>query len=113
MTTTKVTEAGIQRAIVDALRWRGIMVVHVPNAGLRSVVAGRRLKSEGMRPGFPDLLVYGAGGQHMLMEVKAAKGRVSDAQHECIAELQRRGVHVAVVRSIDDALAAVAEWPSR
>lgn len=109
----KHTEAGIQIAIIDALRWRGIMAVHIANEGRRSVVAGRRLKQQGMRPGFPDLALYGPGGRHMLMEVKAPKGRVSEAQAECIAELQARGVHVAVVRSIDDALAAVAEWPAR
>lgn len=103
-------EASIQRAIIGALRWHGIMAVHVPNGGKRTTAAGRRLKSEGMRAGFPDLACYSRDGQHGLMEVKAARGVLSDDQHDCIEELVLRGVKVAVVRSIDDALAAVRAW---
>jgi hypothetical protein len=44
------------------------------------------------------------------LEVKAEKGRTSDAQDECIAMLRRMGHDVAVVRSVDEALAALREW---
>jgi hypothetical protein len=110
------SEAQIQRSIIDTLRMRGVMAVHVPNAGKRSVIAGRRLKGEGMRPGFPDLLVFGnSRDEIMVMEVKAAKGSLSDNQRECIAELERRGVPVAVVRSVEEAIAAIhaAGWAVR
>jgi len=104
------TEAQIQRAIIDALRWRGIMAVHVPNAGKRSAIAGRRLKGEGMRPGFPDLVVYGPGGLHMLMEIKRTGWRPSDvsddqrAMHERLREL---GQVVEIVDGIGAALAVL------
>ena len=101
------SEAQIQRAIIDAMRWRGVLAVHVPNAGKRSAVAGRRLKGEGMRPGFPDLLLY-AHGVHALIEVKRPGYRpsdVSDAQREMHATLTEHGARVTVVDSVDAALA--------
>lgn len=103
-------EAAIQRAIIDACRWRGIMAVHVPNAGKRSVQAARRLKGEGMRKGFPDLALYAPGGRHMLMEVKRPRyspSDVSDAQRDVHARLGELGQTVVIVTSVDDAMGAL------
>jgi hypothetical protein len=99
-------EAAIQRAIIDRLRWHGVMAIHVPNAGKRSAIAGRRVKAEGLRPGFPDLVAL-QGGRCAFLEVKAPKGRLSPAQVECHAELERQGFGVAVVTSQDEAIAAL------
>ena len=99
-------EAAIQKAIIDRLRWHGVMCIHVPNAGKRSAIAGRRIKAEGLRPGFPDLVAL-QGGRAAFLEVKAPKGRLSPAQVECHAELARQGFDVAVVTSQDEALAAL------
>lgn len=99
----RASERAIQMAIIDALRFSGVMAVHVPNAGKRSGRAGVRLKGEGMRPGFPDLVCYGPGGAHALLEVKAEAGRLSPAQVECHEDLRRRGALVLVVRSVDEA----------
>lgn len=99
-------EAVIQRAIIDRLRWHGCMVVSVPNEARRSIANGRRMKAQGLRPGFPDLLVYRAG-RHALLEVKAPQGRLSPAQAETHSELHRQGIAVFVVRSQDEAVAAL------
>jgi hypothetical protein len=103
-------EAAVQRAIIDALRWRGIYAAHVPNAGKRSRAAGKRLKGEGMKAGFPDLVVYGPRGKHMLLEVKRpgwSPSDVSDNQRDVHAILRDLGHVVEVVASIDDALAVL------
>lgn len=103
-------EAAIQRSIIDALRWRGIMAIHVPNEGKRSARAGKQAKRDGMRPGWPDLLIYGPGGRHMLMEVKRPGWRpsdLSDNQRATHARLRELGHTVHVVASIDDALTIV------
>jgi hypothetical protein len=102
-------EAQIQRAIIDRLRFCGILAVAVPNEGKRTVVSGRHLKGTGMRPGFPDLICMQAG-QAAFLEVKAPKGRVSEAQDTMHDELQRQGMRVAVVRSQDEAIAALRGW---
>lgn len=96
-------ERAIQIAIRDRLRLRGVTAIAVPNAGKRTVVAGMLLKAEGMFPGFPDLIVLGNEGRVAFLEVKAAKGRLSDAQEDCHDMLKRRGHLVAVVRSQDEA----------
>ena len=102
-------EAQIQRAIIDRLRFLGVLAVHVANEGQRSAKAGKRLKGEGMRPGFPDLLCY-QDGRHALLEVKRPKYRpssVSDNQHECHALLAEQGFAVAIVTSQDEAIDAL------
>lgn len=99
-------EAIIQRAIIDRLRWHGCLVMAVPNEGRRSLANGRRMKANGLTAGAPDLLVYRAG-RHALLEVKAGKGRVSDAQSEMHARLAAQGWPVHVVRSQDEAMDAL------
>lgn len=103
-------EATVQRSIIDWCRWRDIYAVHVPNAGKRSRIAGKRLKGEGMRTGFPDLALYARDGRHALLEVKRpgySPSDVSDAQRDVHDNLRARGVVVAIVTSIDDAQAAL------
>jgi hypothetical protein len=101
-------EALIQKAIIDRLRWAGILAVHIPNEGRRDPRTGQRLKGEGMRPGFPDLACY-QHGRHALLEVKAPRGRTSDAQIEMHAELARHAFTVAIVTSQDEAVEALRE----
>jgi hypothetical protein len=113
---SRASEAQVQRAIIDWLRWKNILAVHIPNEGKRSAHAGKRLKGEGMRPGFPDLVVYGAGGRHVLLEVKRPGWRpsdVSDNQRAMHARLRELGAVVEVVASIDDTRAVLraAGWP--
>lgn len=100
-------EALIQRAIIDRLRWFGVLAVAVPNEGKRSASAGRRLKGTGMRPGFPDLICM-KDGCVVFLEVKAEKGRLQSNQAEFHDVLRRYGMRVAVVRSQDEAVAALA-----
>lgn len=106
-------ESKVQRSIIDRLRFLGILAVHVPNAGKRSVVAGRVLKAEGLRAGWPDLACYGAGGRHALLEVKRpgySASAVSDAQRDTHALLASLGVPCAIVTSQDEAVAALRGW---
>jgi hypothetical protein len=97
-----MTEALIQRAIIDRCRWANVLCVAVPNEGKRSPVTAQRMKARGMRPGFPDLICM-QRGLVAFLEVKAAKGRVSDNQVEMHEEIERHGLPVAVVRSQDEA----------
>jgi len=109
-------EAVVQRAIIDRLRMRGVLAVHVPNAGKRSAIGGRLLKGEGMRPGWPDLACYAPGGRHAMLEVKRpgyTASAVSAAQRDAHALLTQLGIPVAIVTSQDEAIAALQGfgWP--
>jgi hypothetical protein len=109
---TNLPERAIQIQIRDALRWHGVRSRHIPNAGKRSPIAGRRLKQEGMVAGTPDLLCWLPGNPPRVgwLEVKAAKGRTSDAQDNQLAILTADGFRCAVVRSVDEALDALRAW---
>ena len=69
--------------------------------GLRE---GARRKRRGCLPGWPDLQILWAR-RCILIELKATTGRVSEAQKEMHARLERAGVGVAVCRSVPDVLA--------
>ena len=103
-------EAAIQRAIKQRLAFHGIVCVAVPNEGRRSVANGRMMKSTGLMPGFPDLILLAPGGRVAFLEVKAPSGRVSPAQSQAHAMLDRLGHQVAVVRSQDDAVDVLRGW---
>ena len=76
------TEAQEQSALV---RWAELMrprfpelvlLAHVPNEGLRSPVTGARLKVQGMKRGFPDLILPVPRGEYhgLFIEMKRVKG---------------------------------------
>ncbi len=103
-------EAQIQRAVIDRLRFLNVLCIAIPNEGKRSAINGRAMKASGLRPGFPDLLCICPAGRVGFLEVKAPKGRMSPAQEEMHAMLRGRGCNVAVVRSQDEAVAAIEAW---
>ena len=103
-------ERAIQIAIRHRLQFYGITCLHIPNGGQRSVMAGRRLRGEGMMAGAPDLICIAPGGQVALLEVKAPGGRVSEAQRDFHALLASKGHRIAVVHSQDEALEALRAW---
>lgn len=106
-----MTEQAIHKAILGYLRTtlpHGWVIQHTPNKP-RSMVAGAIEKSMGAIKGWPDLAVYGPGSVHFI-EVKAEKGRLSDAQWLVHDGLRDLGFPVTVVRSVDDVRAKVKEW---
>lgn len=112
-----MTEDAIHRSILAYLRSvlpSGWLTIHVPNGGSRHPVEAANLKRLGVVAGWPDLSIYGPTGCYF-MEVKAPKGRISNSQHRIMDQLKDMGHPVAVVRSIDDAKAFIAEHglPSR
>jgi hypothetical protein len=73
--TRAAPERAIQIAIKRRLALSGVVCHHSPNAGKRSVIAGRMLKAEGMITGWPDLTLVGPDKRIAFLEVKAEKGR--------------------------------------
>jgi hypothetical protein len=111
--TRRTPEADVQRAIVSALRFAlpGALVHHSPNEHRASGRAARRVQGiragMGLCPGWPDLVVL-ARGRVVFLEVKSAGGRVTAAQAAFGERVAAEGHVWAVVRSVDDALAALA-----
>lgn len=67
---------------------------------------GAILKSLGTKEGTPDMIVID-GGRALWLEIKSYTGTVSKAQEKCHADLRRAYSPVYVVRSLDEAIAAL------
>lgn len=102
-----------QRALVGYIERRypeaAEMMTAVPHGGLRSKATAGRLKAEGVRAGYPDLLIdLPRGGFHGLrIEMKAPQGRASKAQQGWIARLRAAGYCAVVCKGVDAAIEEV------
>ena len=102
-------EDDLQREVVKFLRAALVgnsVVFHVPNGGRRSFTEAKRFKGLGVLPGMVDLGVIN-DGRLIGLELKAPKGRVSDAQAWCHQQLRAAGAPVFVCRSLADVVAAM------
>ena len=115
MTKRRHPEADAQRAIVHALRVvlpRGSIVHHSANevtSHNRTAKARQAiLQGMGVHRGFADLIVL-SGGRVLFLEVKSQTGRLSPAQADFRDAVRDQGFAWALVRSVDDALGAMAE----
>lgn len=105
-------EDQIQRAVIAHLRaraWPDCVFFHVGNGGARQKIEARIMKGLGVVAGVPDLLLF-RGGHAFAMEIKAEGGRLSEAQMDMIARLDRAGVFTAVCHGLDRCLAVLESW---
>ncbi len=108
-------EADLQRAVVQALLFalpRSAIVHHCANevteAGPRGARRQAILVGMGVHSGFADLVVLCAG-RVLFLELKSLKGRLSPAQEAFRDAVLAQGFGWALVRSLDDALEALAD----
>lgn len=109
------TERAVQRAILKMLPvcFPGAVAHHSPNgAHLAGSDSARfkqvgALKGDGMLQGFPDLIVLWNGGMKLLEVKRAKRSVVSPEQKALHARLEAIGWPVAIVRSPEDAHAAL------
>ena len=108
-------EADLQRAVVQALRFAlpSSAIVHhcaneVTEPGPRGVKRQAILVGMGVHPGFADLMVL-CNGRVLFLELKSLKGRLSPAQEAFRDAVLAQGHGWALVRSLDDALGALAD----
>ena len=75
-----------------------VVLASIPNGGARSAVTGARLKREGVVAGMPDMVLLCARcGRHgLFIEMKTARGRVSESQRNLFPLLEAQGYGVAV-----------------
>ncbi len=115
MNLRSTPEADAQRAIVQALRValpRDAIVHHCANevteAGSRGQIRQSILVGMGVHAGFADLIVI-SGGRVLFLEVKSQTGRLRKSQEVFRDTVCAQGFCWALVRSVDDALGALAD----
>ncbi len=84
-------------------------LVAIPNGGLRNMPEAVRFKAEGVRAGFPDMILPTARrGYHSLAielkRQKGAKSKVSDEQESWIGYLNNQGWCALVCYGADEAI---------
>ena len=115
MNRRSTPEADAQRAIVQALRValpRDAIVLHAVNEiaanHRRGQIRQSILVGMGVHPGFADLMVI-SGGRVLFLEVKSQTGRLRKSQEVFRDTVCAQGFGWALVRSVDDALGALAD----
>lgn len=84
----KITESDIQAAIKEYLQWHGWMVVKIH-------------QSLGSYKGIADLYAL-KDGQHVWIEVKMPKGKLSEYQERFRDDILQHGGTYIVARSVED-----------
>ena len=106
-------ESALQSLIVDYLRTilppSQYRVCAMPNASRRTASGRASNAVAGLTPGFPDLMILGAG-RLFLMEVKTTKGALSDVQTQFGIWCNLNRTPWAVVRSLNDVDACLSFW---
>lgn len=100
-------EEELQRTIVDYLRWTHprLLFFAVPNQrGTRKKYEAQILKALGVRAGVSDLVLVGAGGRAVFVELKAPgrESRLSPAQKDFRNACDQIGAAYHVVSSLEN-----------
>jgi len=112
----KASEGSIQGGVVAWLTLQEklgrLTFTHVPNGGKRSRRVGGVLKRQGVRAGFPDLIIFGHFGCGVI-EMKTPTGIMGDEQIEWEARCALFEIPHAVCRSLEDVMRVVNGWMGR
>lgn len=108
-------EADLQRSVVTALKFalpKTAIIHHCANEvtepGPRGAKRQAILVGMGVHPGFADLMVL-CDSRVLFLELKSLKGRLSPNQEAFRDTVLAQGFGWALVRSVDDALGALAD----
>lgn len=84
----------------------------IPNGGQRNIIVAVKLKSEGVRPGVPDLMLpVPCGGYHgLFIEMKKLKGATNENQKDWNLFLNSNGYLSAICFGFDDAKACISDY---
>lgn len=113
----KRTESDLVREIIELLNMHRCVAVRFNNQPTMQVSNGvfvgyRRLTN---RRGIADIVAVAPNGRSIWIEVKTARGRLSDEQREFLDDVHSHGAIAMVARSVDDVIAMIArqhllEW---
>jgi len=102
----KLSEADIQRAILDYISLTPHFAFRVNTQGVP--IRDDSGEISGFRPspmkGIADILVCMSDGRFAAIEVKSAKGKVSEEQMAFLQEVDNRGGLAIIAHSLDDVI---------
>lgn len=88
------------------------MLVAIPNGGARDIRTGASMKREGVKRGFPDMMLcVSRNGYHgLFIELKASGGKLKPEQLEWHARLRNQGYAVVVAVGSDNAIRCIENY---
>ena len=107
-----MSEHNLQRAVfvhLNSRRQSGVFAFAVPNGGARDAKTGAKLKSEGVKPGVPDIALVINGAPHFL-ELKTERGYLTKAQKRVRKEIEAAGGQWAIAKGLEEALTTLEDW---
>ncbi|MFP1634103.1 VRR-NUC domain-containing protein [Zhengella sp. ZM62] len=100
-----MTERALHKAVIDYLR------VALPSTCRAFTNANDGARGQpGLTRGIPDISIIREGGSIAFIELKTAKGRLSDHQTNFLDWCAERAVPAAVCRSVEDVRDQCQEW---
>jgi hypothetical protein len=110
----KNEEALIQEAVINYINAQYPRLLYCASAGgvRTSMKQAVKMKKTGYVKGFPDLFIYEPKGQWhgLAIEMKAAKGIVSQSQKEWWANLNNRNYMAFVCKGFDEAKKVIDDY---
>lgn len=107
------TEHKIQVALMDYLSLAArpeIFYFAIPNQSNRHIASATKMKAEGVRSGVADLCFMLPAGRVGWLEMKTAKGVLSDTQKVFRDRALALGHLWAMARSVDEAILHLTSW---
>ena len=107
-----MSEADHQEAVIQYCDLKGIPVAHIANEGKRSKAQGAALRRQGLRKGFPDLVIPVARGKYhsLYIEMKDFGGKPTKEQADWIWKLREEGMCAYVCVGADSAIALIERY---
>lgn len=107
-----MNEDGHQVALAQWLDLRGLRWFHPPNGGQRHAIVARKLKTQGVKAGVPDVIITSPVPgrpevRGVALELKTPKGRLSDSQKSWLDGLEADGWVCLVGYGWSDAVAQI------
>ncbi len=108
----KYEEDKIQMSVAKYLDLLDVLWFHPANERKTSIQQGVRLKKKGVKSGVPDVMILESNDTYkgLAIELKTAKGRLTDNQKKWLSDLQDNGFSCYVCRSFDDAKEKIDEF---
>lgn len=81
------------------------LIFAIPNGEIRAISVAKRLKSEGVVSGIPDLCCLMSGGITLWIEMKKEKGsRISNEQKEIHSKMMQLGHRIEICKGYQEAI---------
>ena len=94
-------EIEIQKTIMDWLKLEGYYFWRMPVGGVRQQMNGKMIFKKSPVKGFPDIMGVFRTGRLFGIEVKSAKGKLSDSQEKIMKDLIGNNVLYIVARDLE------------